>query len=28
VRLGAAANVPTPTQAFCYNALKPHINGA
>lgn len=28
VRLGAAADVPTPTQAFCYNALKPHIDGA
>ena len=28
VRLGAAANVPTPTQTFCYNALKPHIGGA
>ena len=28
VRLGAAASVSTPTQAFCYNALKPHIDGA
>lgn len=28
VRLGAAAGIPTPTQAFCYNALKPHIDGA
>ena len=27
VRLGAAAGVPTPTQAFCYDALKPHIDG-
>lgn len=27
VRLGAATGVPTPTQAFCYNALKPHIDG-
>lgn len=28
VRLGAAAGVPTPTQAFIYNALKPHVGGA
>ena len=27
VRLGKAAGVPTPTQTFAYNALKPHING-
>ncbi len=28
VRLGAEAGIPTPTQAFCYGALKPHIDGA
>lgn len=28
VRLGKAAGVPTPTQTFAYNALKPHISGA
>ncbi len=27
VRLGKAAGIPTPTQAFAYGALKPHING-
>ncbi len=27
VRLGAEVGVPTPTQAFCYDALKPHIEG-
>ncbi|NKB55575.1 MAG: 2-dehydropantoate 2-reductase [Alphaproteobacteria bacterium] len=27
VRLGEAAGVPTPTQAFAYGALKPHITG-
>ena len=28
VRFGAAAGISTPTQAFCYSVLKPHIDGA
>lgn len=28
VRLGAAHDVPTPVQAFCYSVLKPHMQGA